>query len=536
FNGEIYNFQELRTELETCGHRFVSGTDTEVILHAYLQWGLNAVSRLRGMFAFAIWDSRSQQIHLVRDRLGIKPLYYTRFGNTFAFASEPKSILALPGFSRAPSSEGLTNFLALGFTTGVQSAWEGILRLPPASTLTVEVDGKVGNPATYWSIPEIDTKPASVDDAVDELQELLKDATREHLVSDVPTACFLSGGLDSSIVASYVLDSNPETCMFTAEFEGWARNETDVARTLSAARQAPHVVSRIASNELANEGVLDLLDEPLADSSVFPTNVVCGAIRQHAKVALSGDGGDELMAGYTRYRNMSNGWRRQVAFSVASILHGLGIGREFPAQCRNWFDYYRLLVSPGFAEEEARRLFPWFPQAGFEPLKRQFDELTSPNVAGETKRWQRFDAATYLVDNNLTRMDRLSMLHSLEVRVPILDHRVVEWAFRVPDQLLVSEAELKIPFRRIAERILPKEFLSMRKLGFSAPLNALFPTEKVTERLRTGSLVEAGMVHEVPFQELLRQPNQGNWSYKIWLLFVLDRWVKCWMLNESQNR
>ena len=128
------------------------------------------------------------------------------------------------------------------------------------------------------------------------------------------------------------------------------------------------------------------------------------------------------------------------------------------------------------------------------------------------------------------------MLHSLEVRVPILDHRVVEWAFRVPDQLLVSEAELKIPFRRIAERILPKEFLSMRKLGFSAPLNALFPTEKVTERLRTGSLVEAGMVHEVPFQELLRQPNQGNWSYKIWLLFVLDRWVKCWMLNESQNR
>lgn len=500
FNGEIYNFLDLRRELSGMGHRFRSQSDTEVVLAAYAQWGERCVTRLNGMFAFAIYDQDRDMIYLARDRAGEKPLFYRQSKGRLWFGSELKALLAAPQLPRRIDPLALDCFLAFRFVPGERCILEGYNKLPPAHAMTFDLGTGDLNVFRYWSLPQPsqpDTRSAGADEELlDALEELLEDSVRRQLVADVPVGILLSGGVDSSVVTALAARSRSQISTFTVGFPGHGNmNELPHARIVADRFGTQH-------HELMAEAGIDgllprlarQLDEPMVDSSIIPTFLVSELIRQHCTVAIGGDGGDELFGGYTHYSHMLRmarrvGWipsavRRLAAAVIQGVVPIGRRGRSFAANLAT--DYSSGLPMWGVLFDQVTRArligaSAFEMSIGVETAEAVFSARV-PRGRDLLDRATRMDFTDYLAEDILVKVDRASMLTSLEVRAPLLDYRVVEFAFdRVPSRLKTSSREKKILLKRLARRLLPSELDLDRKQGFSVPLAAWLRTPPVRD-------------------------------------------------------
>lgn len=484
FNGEIYNFVELRRELTAEGHIFRSRSDTEVILAAYCEWGTECLSRLNGMFAFAIYDNRERQLFMARDRAGEKPLYYTLGHGAIRFASELKGLMADPTLIRRIDPEALDCYLVMGFVPGERCMLYGVKKLPPAHALVFNLGSGQTRVWRYWQLPKLDAAPESgrYDEIalLDELEALLEDSVRHQMVADVPVGVLLSGGVDSSLVTSMAVRATPKVKTFTIRFPGYGKlDETEHARLI-----ARHFCTEHIELEAA-ESTVDLLptlarqfDEPMADSSMIPTYLVSRLIRKHCTVALGGDGGDELFGGYPHYSRLL--WTQQTLGRIPQSLR-LALARAAEVllpigfKGRNWLQGLEVDLGVGLPLTA-----PYFDRGRKKLMAEQSAwALVAESVRGQRipqtpdllQRATRMDFENYLAEDILVKVDRASMLNSLEVRTPMLDYRLIEFAFgKVPARLKASTTSRKVLLKKLAARLLPPEFDLHRKQGFSIPL------------------------------------------------------------------
>jgi asparagine synthase (glutamine-hydrolysing) len=490
-NGEIYNYRELRRELEGRGHRFRTASDTEVILESYRAWGPECLARLDGMFAFALYDSAIRRVLLARDRAGEKPLFYRHEPGRLVFASELKALMADPRFPRELDLHALDHYLAYGYVPGTMCILRGVRKLAQGQAVTYELDTDVCRSWRYWDLPEPPrTIRESSDDLMRELEQLLEDSVRRQLVADVPVGVLLSGGVDSSLVTAMAarVASTPIRT-FTVSFPGHkTHDEAPHARLVAEHFGTQH--TELAA-EPASVDLLPVLarqyDEPMADSSMVPTYLVSRLVRQHAKVALSGDGGDELFGGYHHYRWIQRSARlRRVVPGPIRRLVGM-TGRLLPVGVSGRNHLTAIAgdertsiahVNLYFDRWTRRRLLVPTVQHGAHEMPEDYRSALCRPAHGSLRQATEADFRTTLVDAYLVKVDRASMLASLEVRAPWLDHRIIEFAFgRLSDELRATAGELKILPRRLARRLLPPALDLGRKLGLSLPLASWFRGE-----------------------------------------------------------
>jgi asparagine synthase (glutamine-hydrolysing) len=490
FNGEIYNFKELRRELEGQGHIFRSESDTEVILASYREWGFECLQRFNGMFAFGLYDSEYRRLFLARDRAGEKPLYYWHSNGKFVFTSELKAMMADSSFSRILNVQALDYYLAYGYVPGNMCILKGVKKLEAGHALEYDFEKDEVHIWRYWQLPEQNAvNKGDVDDFSCELEELLKDSIKRELVADVPVGVMLSGGLDSSLITAMAAAmSSRRISTFNVSFRGHdGFDESAYARKIAEffGTQHEELVAEPASIALLPE-IAKQFDEPIADHAIVPTYLLSREIRKHAKVALSGDGGDELFGGYSHYnwilkqgnfrRYVPNSLRRCIA-RVASNYLPLGMrGRNhligLSADYRNSISHINLY----FDHLSRKRIYS--------PDTRHDDISVTPEIYRSSlpdptqsllRQVMEADFRTTLADGYLVKVDRASMLASLEIRAPLLDYRIIEFAYgRLPDYLKVTENARKVLLRKLAKRLLPKEYDVTRKQGFTMPLHAWF--------------------------------------------------------------
>jgi asparagine synthase (glutamine-hydrolysing) len=485
FNGEIYNFVDLRRELAAKGHIFRSQSDTEVILAAYHEWGTECLAHLNGMFAFVLYDSRQRQLFMARDRAGEKPLFYTLANGGLRFASELKSLMVDLALSRRIDPEALDCYLAMGFVPGERCILQGMNKLPPAHALVFNLETAQLHLWRYWRLPELGASSATgrMDEVelLDDLEGLLEDSVRRQLIADVPVGILLSGGVDSSLVTAMAVRAAPKVKTFTIRFPSHAKyDETGHARLI-----ARHFGTEHTELE-AGESTVDILpllarqfDEPIVDSSMVPTYLVSRLIREHCTVALGGDGGDELFGGYEHYNRLlwtqqRFGWiprsLRLLASQAAETLLPVGF------KGRNWLQGLQVDFREGvpliasYFDRSTRQRLKTGPAAG-ELRAESIREQRIPKSADLLQRATRMDFENYLPEDILAKVDRASMLNSLEVRAPLLDYRLIEFAFgKVSSHLKATSTTRKVLLKKLGARLLPPDFDQHRKQGFSIPL------------------------------------------------------------------
>lgn len=482
FNGEIYNYLDLKAELQSLGHHFRSESDTEVLLAAYRQWDEDCLTRLNGMFAFALHDARHRRLFLARDRAGEKPLYYWHRGGSISFASELKALMLDPALERRIDPESMDCFLGLGFVPGDKSILGQVRKLPPAHALRFDLLSGTATIRRYWTPPvSLDSAHISSDqDLVAELETLLQEAVHRQLVADVPVGVLLSGGLDSSIVTALAARGRTKVKTFTVRFPGSGRHDES--------EHAHGVANHFGTDHLtldAEPSTVDLLpilarqyDEPLNDSSMVPTFLVSRLIKQHCTVALGGDGGDELFGGYTHYDRMLRLQERFGAFPRPIRSMAAAMGRTLlPIGFKgsNWIqaletDFaHDVPLIASYFDRAARQELIGTGNGAAELLWAQ----ATPASGDLIERATQMDFENYLPEDILVKVDRASMLNSLEVRAPLLDQKVMEFAFqKVPSRLKVTSSARKILLRKLAQELLPTTFDVTRKQGFSIPISS----------------------------------------------------------------
>lgn len=544
YNGEIYNFPELRAELEGHGHRFYTRTDTEVIIHLYEEMGADCVQKLRGMFALAIYDKPRRKLLLARDRLGKKPLHYALLNEKLYFASEIKSILAVAPELAQVNTQGLLEYLYYGYIPDPLTAFTGIHKLPAGHMLEFE-NGTV-KLRQYWDLPRYNTyTPKSEQECLEELEHRLLEATRIRLISDVPLGAFLSGGTDSSTIVALMARATSEPVKtFSICFAKNDFNEAGYARAVARKFGTDHHEMVLEPDVVQTvEDLTSSLEEPFGDSSMLPTYFVSQMARRHVTVALSGDGGDEIFAGYERYRIHEG---RRIFERIPAWAREFYRDRIFPLVPRNtkgrqlsynlslpWreryvdslsfvpsFERYSRLLSDDFRELLERSSDPR------NALLRHLSNAPANDPVGELLY---LDIKTYLVGDILTKVDRMSMLNSLEVRVPILDHQLVEWATSLPTDLKLRGKKQKYILRKLAERVgVPREVLDRPKQGFALPLvhwmrNELRDLLMILLEPRT---LQRGYFEASGVRKLMDDHLQGRreLSARIWRLLIFELW------------
>lgn len=551
YNGEIYNFQSLRRELEGLGHQFSTNSDTEVLMTSYIEWGEACVERLRGMFAFAIWDGPKRKLFLARDRLGIKPLYYCFLpSGEFFFASELKALLCIPALRRKLRIDALEDYLTLGYIPDPKTIIEGVMKLPPATTMSLEKGSRSPRLATYWQ-PGIGVTGLAVSRDEDLLARL-EDAVKMRMIADVPLGAFLSGGVDSSTVVGLMTglgDSAVETCAIGSEDPNF--DESGYAQIVADHFKTNHRWRLVSATDRSLiDQIVDVYDEPFADPSALPTYRVCGLAREKVKVALSGDGGDELFAGYRRHRfHMAEEslretlpmFLRRAIFGPLSVLYPkldrapqfLRAKSTFEALAKTSAKAYCQSVSRTPDRDRKR----WHSRrmrkllAGYHPHDR-FEELADEvKGADPLSVIQYIDLKTYLSGDILTKVDRASMAHSLEVRVPILDHKFVEWGLRVPARERIVDGEGKAVFRKALRGFLPDETLDRVKKGFDVPTISWLRNELADDTMSLGEseiFADSGLFNMVGIQQMAEEHVIGSRDHhtSLWALIMLERSLK----------
>jgi asparagine synthase (glutamine-hydrolysing) len=525
-NGEIYNFRELRAQLTSKGAAFSSNSDTEVVLAAYREWGTECLSRLNGMFAFALYDAQRRTLFMARDRAGEKPLFYALSDGALRFASELKALMADASLPRRIDAEALDCYLAMGYVPGELCMLQGLNKLAPAHALVFDVATGQLRRWRYWQVPELQAGAAQgpVDEGalLDELETLLEDAVRRQLVADVPVGVSLSGGVDSSLVTAMAVRARPNVKTFTIRFPGYGKyDETEHARLIARHFGTEHM-------ELEAEATtMDLLpmlarqfDEPMIDSSMIPTYLVSRLIRKHCTVALGGDGGDELFGGYRHYSRLL--WLhgrfgpaphrlRRALSKAAELSLPLGFkGRNWLQALATDFRHGMPLIASYYDIDSRRRLLgKAFPGLG---AAEQIHESRTPKSADFLQRATRMDFENYLAEDILVKVDRASMLNSLEVRAPMLDFRLIDFAFgKVPSSLKATAGSSKVLLKKLASRLLPPAFDQRRKQGFAIPLALWLESGPWLEYFRNVLLDQSQTLFDYRFvQELIRGQKKGR--------------------------
>ncbi|HEV2068498.1 MAG TPA: asparagine synthase (glutamine-hydrolyzing) [Acidimicrobiales bacterium] len=568
FNGEVYNHRSLRRRLEAAGCSFRGSSDTEVLVEAIDRWGVERVlGQVNGMFAVAVWDRRDRTLQLARDRLGEKPLYYGRAGNTIVFASELRALKAHPSFSGEIDEGALRLFLRLGYIPSPQCIYRGLSKLPPGTVITVP-PGRAGDlpePVPYWSLAEVVAEAlahpftGSEGEAGDELDALVRDSVALRMHADVPLGAFLSGGVDSSLVtAALQAGGSGRARTFTVGFPGSRLDEAQRARRLAEHLGTDHTQIDLEAADCLE--VIDhlprLYDEPFADPSQIPTALMCAVARRHVTVCLSGDGGDELFAGYNRHV------LGQVVGRVASRLPlsvrragSAALRRPSPAQWDAALDRLdRVLPSrarvanPGDKVHKLARVLaavddrdryrvltsPWDDPPlllgdGTEPPTPLSNGGDWPGPAGPTERMLYLDQLVGLPDDMLTKVDRASMAVGLEVRVPLLDHRLVELAWRLSPELRIRDGQGKWILRRVLDRYVPRQLMDGPKMGFDPPLAQWLrgPLRHWAEdHLDERALRDQGILDPEPIRRRWAEHCSGrrNHDYALWTVLMFRTW------------
>lgn len=554
FNGEIYNFAELRGPLEARGHRFTTHSDTEAIVHAYEEYGERCVDHLRGMFAFAIWDAPRRRIFAARDRLGKKPFFYARTGDHFVFASELQGLLAHPGVARELDPIALDDYLTYGYVPPPRTIFRGVFKLPPAHTLSLDLAQNEHTPTAphikrYWQLRYEPKETLSESEAVERLADGLTEAVRLRMIADVPLGALLSGGIDSSVVVAVMsgLSTRPVKT-FSIGFEEQAFNELPYARLVAERYKTEHHELVVRPNAME---VLPTLvrhyGEPFADSSAVPSYYVAQMTRQHVTVALNGDGGDECFAGYERYlgtllaeKYQRLPWlvRRGVIEPVASLIPGSLPRRSRLRQAKRFLE--------AASNSVADRYLSWVTYFSSKHKKNLYTEHFQRELAGHVaERWHRdmFDAATgdtldrvlavdvksYLPHDLLVKMDIATMANSLEARSPFLDHKVMEFAARLPRNLKVRGRTLKYLLRKYAERLLPPAAMNRRKMGFGVPVGEWMRGEMrplLEDTLLSKRAIQRGYFQPDAIRRFIGEHVEGrhDHSFRLWSLLWLELW------------
>ncbi|HSB22746.1 MAG TPA: asparagine synthase (glutamine-hydrolyzing) [Burkholderiaceae bacterium] len=557
-NGEIYNYRELRRELQGHGHRFGTESDSEVVLHGYAQWGERFVERLNGMFGFAIWDSPRQTLLVGRDRLGIKPIYWAENARRVSFASEAKALLELPGFEREVDAEALAAYLELGYVPAPLSIFRGIRKLPIGSILKVSPGGTSVH--TYWQ-PSTRVDPAvSATEWTHRVRDRLEQSVRMQMVSDVPIGAFLSGGIDSSAVLAFMArHSSSPVKTYSIGFDGGAAerfyNELDHARQVATLFNTDH------HEILVKPDVVRLLpkllwhmDEPIADSAFVTTFLVAEFARRDVKVILSGVGGDELFGGYRRYLGEHYmryvDWLPQPAKRTAARLAGWlpsdrhskwmnysRLAKSFLGSAASPFtDRYRAYVGV-FSAAEASALMRRAPQRRMDAIADSFDRLGGDDALA---RMFAVDASTQLPDDLLLLTDKMTMASSLECRVPLLDHELVELAAQIPASVKVAGGELKALMKKALADVLPREVLYRPKRGFGAPMGAWLKgalSEMLGSALSPQSLERRGLLNAQPVARLIEdhQANRVDGTDKLLALLNFEVWCRVYLDGRASS-
>ncbi|MBS0241154.1 MAG: asparagine synthase (glutamine-hydrolyzing) [Proteobacteria bacterium] len=550
FNGEIYNFAEVRRELEAGGHTFRTRSDTEVILEGYRAWGTDVVRRLAGMFAMAIYDRPRDRLVLMRDRLGKKPLVYGFAGSTFAFASEAKGVLAFPGMARKADLGAIDAYLTYQYVPGEMSAFKSLAKLPPAHIGVIERGGTL-KLERYWSLPEpAHTRALPEAELRTELVSRLEAATRRRLVSDVPIGAFLSGGVDSSaVVAMMARVSSAPVRTFTIGFDEASHDERQFARQVAERYGTVHTEIEVKPDAAE---IVDRLafhyDEPFADASSVPTYYVSKAAREHVTVVVTGDGGDECFLGYERYLALR---RLEKAGQLpAPVLGAVKAGLAMLPQAADRVQLLRRVrrAAAGFGASASQRYAPFIAyfddaakrdlygvdlqarlaHSALDRLEPWLQASTSMPLAAA---WT--DVHTYLPDDLLVKVDIASMANSLEARAPFLDHELMEWAAGLPEAQRFPGSEPKGLLKSAMEPYLPRELLYRPKMGFAAPIDGWIDGAlkgRVEDALLGARACQRGLFQREAVEALLRRHRAGErQGYRIWALLMLELWFRAWI-------
>lgn len=562
YNGEVYNFKEIRFELQNLGYTFSSDSDTEVILRSFQHWGVKAVNRYIGMFAFVLVDLKQNKAWLVRDRAGVKPLYYSSMNSTLFFASELKSIRALTT-SNAIDLDSFQDFLRYGYTSGEHSIFQDIKKVKPGHYLEFDLKTRSISEGQYWSVfdaYEKQTFYAFEEEVVAKVEELLESACKYRLVSDVPVGIFLSGGYDSSLVAALVQKNEPKPIKtFTIGFEDAHYNEAPYAKAIAAYLKTDHH-EYVCSEKDALDIIPHLplyFDEPFGDSSAIPTILVSRLAREHVTVALSADAGDEVFGGYNKYtqilKNLSS--LPEIPYSIRKLISSLNkiiplgasarfLGRPKHEQILPIFneilgskkmaDSMLKLGSKRIADQNLKKLI------GIDVTNRpnafDFGISSGVGIADTLNRLMAIDYTTYLPDDILVKVDRAGMSVSLEGREPLLDHRIVEYVAGLPAHMKIRNGDKKFLLKRVAERHIPKALLDRPKKGFAIPVNRWMRKQLnplLNEMLDKDMLKKQGLFNHREVELILKRYEAGENqnSELLWFILMYQLWSKHWQIN-----
>jgi asparagine synthase (glutamine-hydrolysing) len=550
FNGEIYNYRQLRRQLLDDGWRFRTQGDCEVLLHLWRRSGPKMTDSLTGMFALAIYDSQAGRLFLCRDRLGEKPLWYAYLSDRIIFASEAKALLKYPGFRPSLDHQAVCLYLSLGYVPAPWSIWKEIRKLPPASMM--QIQQSPAEPIRYWQ-PTCAPAIGSRDELIRQTRQLVSDAVRQRLASDVPLGALLSGGIDSSIVVAEMAQSVGKAGgikTFTAGFANSSYDERPAAASLAERYKTDHTELLINSDvtEATLDNIIRMYDEPFADSSALPTYLICQAARKHITVALVGDGGDEVFAGYDRYRaiNMAAtaGAPKYLLYRILGLLAGAVAPHNERNRLRRLARFAQMLPLPPAmqyyklrslfdADDLARLLTPPTLEAANAAMPQEWftDLYEQPDCPDELSRAQWHDINTYLPDDLLVKTDIASMACSLELRAPLLDHNLVNWGLSLPSDLKIFHNRGKAVLREAFADMLPAELLSRPKRGFAVPLDEYLrgPLLGVMRNcLAEGKLREHGIIQPQAAAGLVNDHlrGRGDHRHRLWALLVLERWLE----------
>ncbi len=553
FNGEIYNFVDLIPELQALGHIFRTRCDTEVIVHAWEQWGEACVERFRGMFAFALWDRNQEMLFLARDRMGVKPLYYGfAQDGMLIFGSELKALTAYPACKREIDPCAIEEYFAYGYVAEPRTIYKDAYKLPPGHTLTVKRGKYLQQPCEYWDVPFQPIARISEQEAQEELLRLLRESIKIRLVSEVPLGAFLSGGVDSSAVVAMMAElSNDPVNTCSISFGDPAFNESAYAAQVATRYQTNHRVEQVDTDDFdLIDKLATIYDEPYADSSAIPTYRVCELARKTVTVALSGDGGDENFAGYRRYRWHMNEERMRglLPAPLRRSLFGM-LGNFYPKA--DWAPkiFRAKATLEGMARDTVEGYFHTIALMNNEMRERLFSDSLKRALQGyravdvlhrhdaksgrrdPLSRVQYLDIKTYLAGDILTKVDRASMAHGLEVREPLLDHKLVEWASRLPATYKQNANEGKFILKRAMEPYLPTDILYRKKMGFAVPLANWFRgplKEKVRSSVLGPVLTQTGYFNTDYLHELVDQHQSGlrDYSTALWALLMFESFLR----------
>jgi asparagine synthase (glutamine-hydrolysing) len=554
YNGEIYNFPELRKELIHKGHTFTTKSDTEVIVHLYEEEGENFLSRLNGMFSIALWDKKTGTLYLARDRLGIKPLHYWQSDKNLVFSSEIKSILEA-GYPRELDFDGMSRFFTFEYIPAPQTIFKGIKKLLPGHMMVIS--GPKVQIKSYWDVDQADVTDSAADEKMilDEIYQRLKESVKRRLISDVPLGVFLSGGMDSSSITalmSEVADSEIKT--FSIGFKEESFNELGYAKVVADRFQTDHQEFVVESN-LVRElvpNLIEYLDEPLADASIIPTYIISKLARKYVTVALAGEGGDELFAGYDTYkayqvarfyRKVPRLIRNGLVKNIVRVLPASGkrlsfefkakkfiSGIDYPPEISNfiwWGAYGPLEKEKLFAADIQEKM----SEDQFAPISFHLDHCTAVDTVS---RIGYLDLKLYLQDDLLVKTDRMSMANSLEIRVPFLDHTFVEYARTIPSSLKLKGLTTKHILKKAMAPYLPPEILTRKKIGFDIPLGVWIRNELkdfVTDVLSPANLNKHGFFNQATIEKFLKEHLQGAHNHRqlLWPLIIFQFWYNRYM-------